>query len=565
MIKNMKIGKRLISVFILVVFIVSIAGAVGLGLLIKMDKQYSEALVINGFAQGEIGNYNTYLTKDSAVVRDIIMLIDQADINESRAEFKEINKKTQEALKAVKVSCNTPAERALLDKIDAASPKYMEARDKAVALGLQNRNDEALQVFREEARPYLNECMAVGQELMDLNVQMGNDVSKDLSNQARTGNITIIVTIAMGFVVSILLAGFIARGIAKPMNEIEVAAKKMADGDYDVHIDYQSKDEVGSLAASMRRMMTNTNEIILDTVRGLEEIAKGNFDIEPQAQFVGVFKGIETALVKITTDLSYTISQIIISSDQVSGGANQVSDGAQALAQGATEQASSVQELSASINDVLTQIKENAANATMAGDVVNSVDKTIHTGNEHMIEMMSAMEEISASSTEISKIIKTIEDIAFQTNILALNAAVEAARAGAAGKGFAVVADEVRNLATKSSEAAKQTGVLIEDSVQSVENGVKIAMTTSHSLSEVVTGATEITILIAKISQASAEQADYISEINLGVEQISAVVQSNSATSEESAAASEELNGQANMMKQLVTKFKLKNSRGSIG
>lgn len=339
----------------------------------------------------------------------------------------------------------------------------------------------------------------------------------------------------------------------------------MADGDYDVHIDYQSKDEVGSLAASMRRMMTNTNEIILDTVRGLEEIAKGNFDIEPQAQFVGVFKGIETALVKITTDLSYTISQIIISSDQVSGGANQVSDGAQALAQGATEQASSVQELSASINDVLTQIKENAANATMAGDVVNSVDKTIHTGNEHMIEMMSAMEEISASSTEISKIIKTIEDIAFQTNILALNAAVEAARAGAAGKGFAVVADEVRNLATKSSEAAKQTGVLIEDSVQSVENGVKIATTTSHSLSEVVTGAKEITTLIAKISQASAEQADYISEINLGVEQISAVVQSNSATSEESAAASEELNGQADMMKQLVTKFKLKNSRGSRG
>lgn len=384
--------------------------------------------------------------------------------------------------------------------------------------------------------------------------------SEFMNNTNMSIRLCVIAIIVFLILASFLLAA-VARSISRPVIEVEQAAIEMAKGNYDINLTYESFDETGSLADSMRQMIATTKSIILDTSRGLTEIADGNFDVSPQVKYIGVFGGIENALAKIITDLSRTMSLIKVSSEQVSSGSKQVSSGAQALAQGAAEQASTVQELSASINEVTVQIKENALNAASASSTVSSVGETIRTSNEQMSEMMGAMSDISASSSQISKIIKTIEDIAFQTNILALNAAVEAARAGAAGKGFAVVADEVRNLATKSSEAAKQTNVLIEGSVKSVGNGVKIANETAKSLSEVVSGAQQITDLITKISQASAEQSNSISQINLGIDQIASVVQTNSATSEESAAASEELNGQSNIMKDMVSVFRLKSDR----
>ncbi|MEG2021847.1 MAG: methyl-accepting chemotaxis protein, partial [Oscillospiraceae bacterium] len=373
-----------------------------------------------------------------------------------------------------------------------------------------------------------------------------------------------ILIVSIVIVVFMLLAVFIlrilAKSISKPIIEVEQAAAEMAKGNFDVEIEHTAADETGHLANSMRQMIATTKSVIADTSRGLGEMAEGNFDLHPQAEYIGIFKDMENSIFKIIISLSDTISQIKVSSDQVSSGSDQVSSGAQALAQGATEQASSVEELSASINEVSQQINLNATNAANANRTAGIVGSHINTSNEQMTQMMAAMKEISASSIEIGKIIKTIEDIAFQTNILALNAAVEAARAGAAGKGFAVVADEVRNLATKSSEAAKQTNALIEGSVKAVENGVNIATATSQSLSEVVTGAEEITALIEQISTASSEQSTSIAQINLGVEQISSVVQTNSATAEESAAASEELSGQAQILNTLVSKFIVKNT-----
>lgn len=363
----------------------------------------------------------------------------------------------------------------------------------------------------------------------------------------------VIGTIIVGVIISMMLA----NSIIKPIRAVQSAAVEMASGNFDIELTHTSKDETGILADSMRQMISTTKAIIIDTSRGLNEMAKGNFNIAPRVEYIGVFKDIETAMKKIVVGLSSTLLQIRTATEQVSSGAEQVSSGAQALAQGTTEQASSVEELSASINEVSNQIRGNATNAADASKLAVTVGHDINTSNEQMTQMMGAMGEINSSSTEISKIIKTIEDIAFQTNILALNAAVEAARAGSAGKGFAVVADEVRNLATKSSEAAKQTNVLIEGSVKSVSSGVSIAEETAKSLQEVVQGAQKITTLIGKISEASAEQASSIAQINIGVEQISAVVQTNSATSEESAASSEELNSQANMMKELVEKFQL--------
>lgn len=239
-----------------------------------------------------------------------------------------------------------------------------------------------------------------------------------------------------------------------------------------------------------------------------------------------------------------------------------MSSGAQALSQGATEQASSVEELAATINEISGQIKKNAENAAEANQKAHNVGAEMKESSRKMGDMIAAMDEISQSSSEISKIIKTIEDISFQTNILALNAAVEAARAGEAGKGFAVVADEVRNLASKSADASKNTAGLIAASSQSVERGVGIANETASSLDIAAKGVEEVTYTIDMISQASAHQSDSIAQVTQGVDQISSVVQTNSATAEESAAASQELSGQAQMLKSLVGRFRLKDGEG---
>jgi Methyl-accepting chemotaxis protein len=260
---------------------------------------------------------------------------------------------------------------------------------------------------------------------------------------------------------------------------------------------------------------------------------------------------------ELLLNLNSTLLQISQSADQVDSGAGQVANGAQALSQGATEQASSIEELSASITEITEQIRKNAENAKSVHDKANFAEREMFSSNDQMREMMIAMGQINFKSSEISKIIKIIDDIAFQTNILALNAAVEAARAGVAGKGFAVVADEVRNLAGKSAEAAKHTTILIEETISAVENGSQITSKTATSLDKSANATKEVVALIDDISKASQEQATAIIQINQGIEQISSVVQTNAATAEESAAASEELSGQANILQELIAKFEL--------
>lgn len=374
--------------------------------------------------------------------------------------------------------------------------------------------------------------------------------------------IAILVGIAVLVVVTVILAILIKKRVMNPVLQIQRAAEEMSHGSLDVHIPFQSNDELGQLVDNVQETSRLMNLYIGDISRILGEVAQGNMTVNVEREYIGDFQPIKTAVAKITEYLNEVLNQISQSAEMVSGGSAQVSSGAQILSQGASEQAASVEKLAMTINQISDQVKQNADSAQQVKQAVGEVGGKLQESNRQMEDLTAAMKDISDSSSQIGKIIKTIEDIAFQTNILALNAAVEAARAGTAGKGFAVVAEEVRNLAGKSSEASNSTTELIERSLRAVKRGAQIAGETAVSLTEVVEGTQKITIQVNGIADASHQQAESIAQVTQSVEQISSVVQNNSATTQESAATSEELSGQAQILKQLVSGFQL-NEEGS--
>ena len=348
--------------------------------------------------------------------------------------------------------------------------------------------------------------------------------------------------------------------VIEPINEASSVLLEMAGGNLNTRVNGKYQGDHAAIKNALNSTLINMRSYVSEISEVLAQISDGNLNVQTHANYMGDFIAIRDSLADIISSMSEVMGDIGQTADQVASGSRQVSDGSQALAQGSTEQASAIQELTASIAEIASQTKQNAINANHANDLAAVAKVNAEKGNEHMKEMLGSMKEINQSSENISKIIKTIDDIAFQTNILALNAAVEAARAGQHGKGFAVVAEEVRNLAARSAEAAKETTVLIEGSIQKVQNGTKIANETASSLIEIVDGVEKAANLVAGIADASNEQASGIAQVNKGIEQVAQVVQNNSATAEESAAASEELSSQAEILKGMVAKFKISSS-----
>ena len=368
-----------------------------------------------------------------------------------------------------------------------------------------------------------------------------------------------LVTICVAIAASIVVAILMSRDVSKRVNTVKDAAEKIAKGDLSATVSDPSKDEIGQLGTALTETSATLKNYISDLSENLKKMAQGDLRISQTVKYRGDFIQVADAMALINQSLNQTIRQIDQASQQVSGGAGQLSIGAQALADGATEQASSIEELSASLTEISGTIRETAQNVTNANKNVALVDRELENGSLQMQQLMQAMEKIRTSSDQIGAIIKTIEDIAFQTNILSLNAAVEAARAGEAGKGFSIVADEVRNLANKSSEAVKDTARLIENSVSAVKEGTEIAGATEEALQKIVGGTKQVAAQVSEITQHSNHQAESVDQITLGVSQISGIVQTNSATAEQSAAASKELSEQAQNMMELVGKFQLQN------
>ncbi|MDO5095012.1 MAG: methyl-accepting chemotaxis protein [Peptostreptococcaceae bacterium] len=440
----------------------------------------------------------------------------------------------------------------------SGAPINQELKDTII-----NRNYSLVE-FEEFGIPNVGYLAAVGERGWAINSVLPEKEFMRSYNILRNT----LVAMLMGAIFAYLaLIWRVAKRITKPLAELNGVAEQIAGGDLNVQLDIQSKNEIGMVANSIGQTVNRLRDYvdyIQEISQVLEKMADGDMRIRLTKEYKGEFSSIKDALQLISSSLNNTLTMINQSSEQVNQGSAHVSSAAQSLATGAAEQASSIQNLTESVRVISEQSKNNAQNAENAKTLAMESGKEVELGNQHMNQMLSAMEEISKSSEEIHKIIKAIDDIAFQTNILALNAAVESARAGEAGKGFAVVADEVRSLAVRSAEAAKQTQMLVEESVKNAGIGLGIAKDTAESLGKIRTKTEETSSIVEVIAKSSHEQATTIDEISDGLSSISTVVQSNAATAEQSSAASEELSAQATMLYEEVKKFKLEETRNFI-
>lgn len=559
--KDMKIKKRLISGFL---FVIVISVAIIIAALMQMNAQRAN---YNDILKYEVGANDliSEIRLDAAIaarnVRDMALKPGDSSNSELESRVNELLSDMDAQLKELEDIY--PLDQAQLQDYITTVNKWGD--ELPAILNAINRGDgaTAVSLIKNSCTPQLNAMATKAEAINDLLSQAQDDAVKA---QERSSLISLGVILAVMAVAIILVLGTafkLVKGIMEPTEEVRKALMGFSKGELDIPVNYESKNELGDMCNALRSSQDTLSAVIEDICYLLGEMANGNFDVRSRAtdKYVGALGAVLESIRKINSNLSDTLAQIDMSAEQVSSGSEQVSTGAQALAQGATEQASAVQELSATITEISDNAKKNAENGEMAMRQSQEAGSLVSESSKYMEEMVEAMGNISQSSQEIGRIISTIENIAFQTNILALNAAVEAARAGSAGKGFAVVADEVRNLATKSDQAAKATKELIDHSIESVQGGNEIVKKVSEALSKTVEASNLSMNSLQEITKAVEAEAESIAQVTEGIDQISAVVQTNSATSEESAAASEELSSQASLMKELMMKFTLRSDK----
>ncbi len=558
MFKNLKIRMKLLIAFGIVLILTALLSVYSILQLRKASDN------LTGFVNGSVA-------ADDAVkacrIATFIAAKDMRDMVIAGKVDSENLQVIQENEESIRTNLQKIKELGILDEqqvaeLEASLTEWIGIAEEIVAQLESGDPMGAAEKVRTECTPLLDQVIS---EINALNTETVNIRANTVEDSVKITNMSMIilsVITVIAIILAIIICAIVTRMIVYPVQQVEEAMQGLARGEMSQTLEYDSGDEFGSLVGSVKETCSVLENVVSDLSRLLDEMSSGNFDLFANDEhYRGDFEPLLAAIRKMNCSLSTTMRQINDASDQVASGADQVSSGAQALSQGATEQASSVEELAATINDISREVNNTAENAREASEKVMEAQTKLSTSNEQMQDMIAAMGEISQKSGDIGKIIKTIEDIAFQTNILALNAAVEAARAGEAGKGFAVVADEVRNLASKSAEAASNTTTLIEGTILAVENGTNIVDRTAAAISETVESTRSAVTYVDKISTAAVSQAEAVNQVTMGMDQISSVVQTNSATAQESAAASEELSSQSQLLKSLVAHFKLRSAR----
>ncbi len=570
--KNMKVSMKLITGFLIVVILAAAVGALGIFSLLSAAEntallaERTEIAIISARMNRNIQAQRAGFR--GAAVYQVMGMIAERDRN--LAEVSALEADYQELHDQVAPMLITETGLRLMAAIDSAYEPFAVARDVfEEAIIDPNTSDETMVGQLDDVAATVAPLAESIAALVDFADTLTTDMA--IEAEATATRTTIIQVSVLGVVIAIsaFLALYLSRLISRPLAPLTMFMKKAGEtGDIELSPEDvqtiekfgRAKDEIGQTIAATASFITHINKIS----KVLETIAGGDLTVDVAPLSEKDVLGL--SLQRMTDSLNSMFGNINMSSAQVSMGAGQVADGAQALAQGSTEQAATVQELSGAVSEVSDKTRANAEMAEKAARLADTIKGNAEKGSRQMDDMTMAVKQIDEASQSIGKVIKAIDDIAFQTNILALNAAVEAARAGQHGKGFAVVADEVRNLAAKSAAAAKESESLIADSVEKAKLGVQIAGETSASLSEIVSGINESTLLVAEIANSSTEQAHAITQINNGIDQVAQVVQQNSATAEQSAAASQEMSGQSQMLREQIATFKIKddNSGGIV-
>ena len=567
--KNLKVSMKLIVSFTLIIILTLLIGVIGIfGMSninnAKQDMYYQVTTPIP-----YLGKVEENLQSARVYVREMVMAAMAENQTLVDQNWSNINQRLTAMQNAVGPFRSYTEHDEALRIFNDAMRKYetqlvpiVNSIHTAAKSGTPEDIDRIKTVLLPDCGRVAGDIISDFERTVDLMMTYGQE-SYQASDSMATMLLTIIVVVLIiAVIIAVFLTFYISGLIAKPLSLIADAFSQIGSRGKLTFDDRTTrgandiatrKDELGDCARGFKGIIAHLVEI----EQNLAEIAGGDLTTEVHA--LSEDDSIANSMQRTLDNLNTMFGEINSASNQVSTGSKQIADGAQSLAQGSTEQAASVEQLSASIGEIAQKTKDNASMAERAATLASTIMQNAERGNSQMSEMTTAVHEINQASQSISKVIKVIDDIAFQTNILALNAAVEAARAGQHGKGFAVVAEEVRNLAAKSAEAAKDTGGLIQNSMEKAELGARIAGETAESLADIVSGINESSQIVGEIARSSEEQSLGISQINTGIDQVAQVVQQNSATAEQSAAASEEMSSQSAMLEELISQFKLKN------
>lgn len=557
-IRDLKVEQKLKRCFFIAVLTASLSGVVATLFLLYTNDSYHRVLVNDGFAQGEIGEFSTYLNKLAGLTRDFILAEDEDELDGLQEKSDSYTAVVDNALENMKAHCRTSAEKEMIAQIEDKLSAYGQSCSDIAELIMMHKNSDALEKLKKDALPLMEEASHSSGQLVELKKTQGSKASSLLVVQSYAAAAVMLLIILLAGFLSVRFAVNVAEMFSGPIIQIKDAAAQLAQGKLDIRIEKTCNDEIGEMTDSFQEAAGILKEYVKELSRVLGEIAKGNFNIALTADFRGDFKALGEAAETIADSLSSTLGKIDDSSEQVALGAAQMAESAQSLAEGASGQAGAVAELTAAIQDVTAAAAGNAESANRSYESAKAFGQQAEASNGDIQELNLAMERISETSSQIADIISDIETIAAQTNLLSLNASIEAARAGEAGRGFAVVAGQIGKLAANSADSAVHTKQLIEKSIHEIQNGNEITAKTTEAIMAVIGGMQSLADATREISKKSVAQAESVRHLEQGISQITEVIQNNSAAAQQASATSQELSAQSDSLKNLVEQFQLK-------